>query len=332
MLFSILTPCYNSAPFISETIGTLLNQDFDDWELILINDGSKDNTLEVISKYASQDARIKVIDQKNSGVSVSRNRGIAEASGKWIVWLDHDDAFLPNALSELKELVLAFPDANCFIFPYSAKTENHQEYECIDRVFRDFGNRSFSGPEAFELLYSHKKYRGQHWHPWRFVYRKGSTPHFTPGVIHEDLDVMPFYVAEQKSVCIAARPFYRYTLDSPTAVTRSFSFKRVMDICNVTQKLYQKIEQISSGESDLKLSPRVLKGFKAGLAYNLFGYVRAADTFPEPERTRALDVFAAHKEWLTAIDKPLFQSLVKRIMLRTVGVKNTVRIMRLTGQ
>ena len=78
-------------------------QNFDDWELLLINDGSPDNTLDVICEHARKDPRIKVIDQKNSGVSVARNRGIAEASGEWIVWLDHDDALMPGALVELQK-------------------------------------------------------------------------------------------------------------------------------------------------------------------------------------------------------------------------------------
>ena len=328
MFFSILTPCYNSAPFISATVKTILDQEFEDWELILINDGSRDNTLEVINGLAQQDSRIKVIDQKNSGVSVSRNRGIAEASGRWIVGLDHDDAFMPGALLELKQLILNFPEAECFVFPYRARMENGQEYECIDRVFQEFGNRSYSGAEAFDLLFSQKKYRGQHWQPWRFVYRKETPPHFTPGVIHEDLDAMPFYAAGLRSVCIASRPYYRYTLDSPNAVTRSFSPKRVADICNVTERLYQEMELIAAGKSKLNLSPRVLRGFKAGLAYNLFGFLEAADAFDEPERSLALAPFEAHKEWLLAIDKPWFQAGMKRLLLRTLGVKNTVGIWR----
>ena len=328
MFFSILTPCYNSAPFISATIQTLLAQNFDDWELLLINDGSPDNTLDVICEHARKDPRIKVIDQKNSGVSVARNRGIAEASGEWIVWLDHDDALMPGALVELQQLILAFQDAECFVFPYCAKAENNQIQECIAPDFRDFGNRSFSGTEAFDLLYSQKKYRGQHWQPWRFVYRKECPPHFTPGVIHEDLDTMPFYVAGLRSVCIASRPFYRYTVDAPTAVTRNFSPKRVTDMCNVTQKLYQKMEEISAGKSNLKLSGQHLRGFKALLAYNLFGYCYASDTFPEPERTQAFAVFEANKDWLLAIDTPCLQAGIKRFLLRTLGVKNTIHLLR----
>ncbi len=306
-----------------------MKQNFDDWELILINDGSRDNTLDVISRYAQQDKRIKVIDQKNSGVSVSRNRGMAEASGKWIVWLDHDDAFMPGALQELHKLITAFPDAECFVFPYFAKSENNQVSRRVDRVFQDFGDQSFSGTEAFSLLYSHKKYRGQHWQPWRFVFRKECPPHFTTGVIHEDLDVMPFYVAGLRSVCIASLPYYRYTVDAPTAVTRSFSPKRVADICNVTQHIYRKMEKISAGESDLKLSATSLKGFKALLAYNLFGYYYAADAFPEPERTQALALFEANKNWLLAIDTPRFQAGIKRLLLHTLGVKNTLCFLRL---
>ena len=329
MFFSILTPCYNSAPFIGETINSLLSQNFDDWELLLINDGSKDNTLEVLNTLAKKDARIKVIDQVNSGVSVSRNNGIVQAAGQWIVFLDHDDAFMPNALQDLKNLIDNTPKAQCFIFPYYGKKEDNQIEECIDKVFCNFGNQTFTGTKAFELLYSQKEYRGQHWQPWRLVFRKENPPIFTPNVIHEDLDAVPFYIASLPAVCIAAKPFYCYTLDAPTAVTRSFSPKRVKDICNVTEKLYLQMEEIVAGKSNLTLSKEVLEGFKSAIAFNLYGYFFAVASFDEVERNQALELFEKRKEWLLAIDKPFFQAKVKRFLLHLLGVKKTSFLLHL---
>ena len=152
MLFSILTPCYNSAKFIESTVNSFLSQDFADGELILLNDGSGDDTLAVITDLTRRDPRIRVIDQKNSGVSVSRNHLIDEARGEWILFLDHDDQFLPDASMELRRLIHSFPDAECFVFPCCLKDENGGVVQHIAPVFRDFGNQLFSGAEAFRWL------------------------------------------------------------------------------------------------------------------------------------------------------------------------------------
>ena len=325
MLFSILTPCYNSAKFIESTVNSFLSQNFADGELILLNDGSGDNTLEVITDLARRDPRIRVIDQKNSGVSVSRNHLIDEARGEWILFLDHDDQFLPDASTELRGLINSFPDAECFVFPCCLKDENGGVVQHIAPVFRDFGNQLFSGAEAFRWLYSEKKYRGQHWHPWRFVFRRECRPYFTPGVIHEDLDALPLYIAGLHSVCIAKVPYYLYTMDSPDAVTRSFSPKRVADICEVTSRLYEKMAQISSKQSCLQLPDEVLRGFKAMLAFNIFGYYQAVVLFPEPQRSQLLAFFESRKDWLLAIENPTFNSSLKVLCLRVLGVKKSAR-------
>ena len=324
MLFSVLTPCYNSASFIASTVQSFLNQNFEDGELILLNDGSSDNTLEVLNECARKDSRIRVIDQKNSGVSVSRNHLMEEARGEWILFLDHDDLFLPDALTDLQKLVRSFPEAECFVFPCHLKDEQGGIIDRIEPVFRECGNKTYSGAEAFRRLYSEKKYRGLHWQPWRFVFRRDCKPCFTPGVIHEDLDATPLYLAGLRCVCIASAPYYLYTMDSPNAVTRSFSPKRVADICAVTSRLYEKMALITAGKSELQLSEEVLQGFKAVLAYNLFGFFQAAALFQEPQRSQHLASF--DKSWLVAIEPSSFNSVLKILSLRLLGVKGAALI------
>lgn len=91
-LISIITPVYNAERFISETIKSVLAQQYRNWELILVNDQSTDNSLNIIEEFASADSRIKVINlRENSGAAVARNTGIEAAKGQYIAFIDSDD-------------------------------------------------------------------------------------------------------------------------------------------------------------------------------------------------------------------------------------------------
>lgn len=116
LMVSIIIPCYNIEQYIGETLQSLINQSSQNFEVICVNDGSKDNTLEVLNKYAEDYGIIKVYNQPNAGVSVARNNGIAHAKGKYISFLDGDDLLHPNFIQNV--LVLAekngWPDLiNC---------------------------------------------------------------------------------------------------------------------------------------------------------------------------------------------------------------------------
>ena len=94
-LVTVIIPTYNRGWIIEEAIDSVLNQDFSDFELIVVDDGSDDNTREILGAYANA---ITVLHQPNRGVSAARNRGIAEASGRLIAFLDSDDLWLPGKL------------------------------------------------------------------------------------------------------------------------------------------------------------------------------------------------------------------------------------------
>ena len=91
-LVSIITPVYNSEEFLEETILSVLNQTYENWELILIDDCSKDDSYKIIDKYLRKDKRIKYLkNKKNSGSAITRNNGINISKGKYIAFLDSDD-------------------------------------------------------------------------------------------------------------------------------------------------------------------------------------------------------------------------------------------------
>lgn len=116
-LVSIVTPTYNSEKFVAETIESVLQQSYQNWEMIIVNDASIDNTLTILKEYAREDKRIKIINNsRNLGVAKSRNIAIEAALGDYIAFLDSDDVWFQDKL----EKQIAFILENKLVISYSA--------------------------------------------------------------------------------------------------------------------------------------------------------------------------------------------------------------------
>lgn len=116
---SVIIPIYNAEKFISKTIESVIAQTYPDWEIIAVDDGSTDKTPAILNEYKKKlSKKLRIITQKNSGVSIARNTGIAAAEGKYIAFLDHDDLWTPEKLEKQvklldsnKELGLVYSDS-----------------------------------------------------------------------------------------------------------------------------------------------------------------------------------------------------------------------------
>ncbi|WP_278588085.1 glycosyltransferase family 2 protein [Limosilactobacillus pontis] len=97
-LVSIVMPCYNGEQFIDETIKSVLNQTYQKWELLVIDDGSRDSSASIVQNYAKDDQRIRLIQQQNAGSAAARNNGIRQSKGQYLALLDSDDIWLPGFL------------------------------------------------------------------------------------------------------------------------------------------------------------------------------------------------------------------------------------------
>ena len=95
---SVIVPVYNVEKYLSECLNSILAQTFNDFEVICVNDGSTDRSSEILLQYAKKDKRIKVITQKNQGLSMARNNGLKEAGGEYVYFMDSDDAIHPQCL------------------------------------------------------------------------------------------------------------------------------------------------------------------------------------------------------------------------------------------
>ena len=131
MLVSIITPLYNCSTFLESTIRSIIAQSYIDWELVLVDDCSQDNSLDIANDYVAQDSRIKLIKlTKNSGAAVARNIAIEEASGRFIAFLDSDDLWHPQKLEKQINFMLE----NNYAFSYTAYEKINEEGKVFEYV------------------------------------------------------------------------------------------------------------------------------------------------------------------------------------------------------
>jgi glycosyltransferase involved in cell wall biosynthesis len=141
-MFSVVIALYNKAHMIERTLQSVLNQIFTNYEVIIIDDGSTDNGVEVIHQLTN-DPRIRIISQRNQGVSVARNRGVKESKFDYIAFLDGDDEWLPNFLYKIKEAIEKFPTAGMY-----GTSSLHKDFisgETFDSTIKKYKNKITKG-------------------------------------------------------------------------------------------------------------------------------------------------------------------------------------------
>ena len=125
-LVSIITPCYNGEKYIGETIRSVQSQSYDKWEMIIVDDGSKDGSAALVEGFVREDSRIRLVRQENAGSAAARNNGIRLCEGQYIALLDADDLWEPDFLKE-QIAFLKEKDAVCVCCAYRCIDENSKE-------------------------------------------------------------------------------------------------------------------------------------------------------------------------------------------------------------
>ena len=188
--FSIIVSSYNYGHFLPDTIESVLAQKYKYWELILVNDGSTDNTLNVMQEYAKKDKRIKIINQKNQGLSMARNNAMKIANGDYYWFVDADDFIDKNALTLLSQKVekTNYPDIVSFLIQpvdVNKKEKNRRLMDKLPEEFRLKENEVFFGRDlSFSILSRYPVTSGKQ------IYKKTFLQHnniqFIPKLVFED--------------------------------------------------------------------------------------------------------------------------------------------------
>ena len=217
-MFSIIIPVYNSANTIRECLESIVSQSFSDFEVIIVNDGSTDNTEEIIKSFSENDTRINLYSFPNSGVSETRRRGISLATGEYILQVDSDDTINSDLFSQLSVVIykFEFPEIirfNCELVGDNPK-KNHQRYNCYSKLYR-----IMSGMEALKLWSKPDKKYALY---WLFCMKKSVFAEllFLPQLrCHEDLPLIPLLIAKADTVVGIDYIGYNYTYVSEFSIT-----------------------------------------------------------------------------------------------------------------
>ena len=153
-IISIVTPVYNSEKYISRCIESILNQSLRDWELILVNDGSKDDSLEVCKGYAKQDNRIQVVSRENGGPSVARNLGISLVTSEYVTFVDSDDWIDKDYLKFLVTPFLKNTDIDLVCCDYVEYSKYNPEGLKINHLPLGLRNKNISNIEYANCVFN----------------------------------------------------------------------------------------------------------------------------------------------------------------------------------
>lgn len=252
MLFSIVVPVFNAKSFLRNCLNSILEQNFNDFEVITIDDGSTDGSNEILEDYATNDSRIHVYHFDNAGVSYSRRRGIALASGEYIVFVDSDDTINPNLLSNLYDAISIHDFPTLIRYQANligdAKHKDHTRYN-----FMDFLDTPYTGIAALKnWSCPGKKYAVY----WLFAFKKSifSKVLFTTNLrCYEDVALIPILIAASQKVVTINYMGYNYTCNNSESLTNTRSEtaerSRALDFLkayNYAVSNFTKLDNVSS--------------------------------------------------------------------------------------
>lgn len=225
-MISVITPVYNGEKYIERFLLSLANQSYSDFELIIVDDGSQDRTMEIIDEFRYLFAKIKVISQTNQGQGAARNHGTAIAEGEFIAFIDSDDTVSSEYLA---------------ILARKQETSNADIVWCNASLFK--GDTAVGQLDRGAISDGIESYILHNAGPCRKLLRKELFIPFPEGIFYEDLAVVPLWGIDAKLIAYVSEPLYNYHLhDGSTMHQLSFNHK-LDDIFLATSILKRGLEK-----------------------------------------------------------------------------------------
>lgn len=234
-LVSIIVPVYNSADYLSDCLESILNQSYQNLEIITVNDGSTDNSLEILQEYAKLENQIKIIDQDNQGLSGARNTGIKKATGDYITFIDSDDYVEPLMIDHMMDAIKdtksdiaccsfreVFPDGKKVDFNTGHKAKTLTTEEALKAMLKEQG---FMVSTTMKLF------------PTKFF----KDIKFPEGMLHEDVGTTYKLIMRAKKIAFIPDADYIYVHHSDSIIS-GFD-NRKFDLIELTDEMCNEIDQ-----------------------------------------------------------------------------------------
>lgn len=249
--FSIIVPVYNTSKYLEKCLESIINQTFNYYEIIVVNDGSTDNSEKIIDKFCNKYSNIKKINKINGGLSDARNYGIKEAKGEYLLFLDSDDYFDNNLLEKINT-VLEEKKYDLVKFGYDLVYDEKQELKQENLETKEYTNEEFFiqrvlNKTPFEVAWAYA-YKKSFWDKYNFEYPKG--------YYHEDLALTPKIILKSKSVYNLNYIGYHY-VQGMNSITRNSDYnktcQRIKDVIHHFDNLYEEVNKYNIEDGTKKI-------------------------------------------------------------------------------
>ncbi len=227
--FSIIIPVYNVEDYLCECLDSILTQSFEDFEVILVDDGSPDKSPVICDRYAQEDSRVKVVHKKNGGSSDARNVGLTAAKGDYIVFMDADDYWSSwNALEQVYSILQE--EVDVVVIKANEYYQKTGHMKINSELFSEADFISNRYDERFAQLVEKRLYDACAWNKIfkRSLLEKTDLT-FQRGIVGEDIDWAARLSLVANSISIVSSPFYVYRKEREGSVTSSLQMKNLID-------------------------------------------------------------------------------------------------------
>lgn len=294
---SVIIPVYNTEKYIGKTLESVCAQTLANIEILVVNDGSTDQSLKVIEQFMQADQRIQLFQQSNRGLSVARNTGLQNARGEYIYFMDSDDLLEPCTLELCyqkclnEQLDFIFFDAESF----SDEPIPLRNYQYKRNLQPE--DKVWTGPEMLALQYATWSYRSSACLSFtRHSFLKQNDIDFYPELIHEDELYTPLLYLNAKRIYYLPQPFFKRRIRSQSITTRTFGLKNIMGYFTVTDQLSlyshrhpQQAEIIHKHLSRM-LNAATLQAFRLPLKERLHLFKRCLSEYSSFVSTKTLGI------------------------------------------
>lgn len=256
---SVIVPVYNSEQYLPKCIDSILAQTFSDFELILVNDGSKDGSGDICDEYAQKDKRVRVYHKENGGVSSARNLGLDNAKGEWVYFVDSDDWIDPDCFRTVSD----YFEKDIDIIRFGFRQINPDTKEIIE-----YKPKFFSKDYSITRFYNQDNFsRSPMSACLKFIRRNILHDNFITFPIdmknNEDILFINMAICKANGFVTINQSFYNQLLTPNSASRSKITFKKLHDRLTLIDRFFEYIHQISLQDKDfmIKMGNSFLKGF-----------------------------------------------------------------------
>ncbi|TDP11584.1 glycosyltransferase family 2 protein [Halanaerobium congolense] len=285
MFFSVIVPAYNVENEIKRCINSIINQSFKEFELIIINDGSTDNTGKICDELSKKEEKIQIIHQENKGLSFTRNVGMSVANGKYLVFIDSDDYIEENSLFEFHSTIIknSFPDVLITrLKQVFSDTVKYMDKELsLIKLYDEY--------DYIEWIFSKSK---NTWPSQRYVVKnklvREASLKFIEGYLHEDIDWTFNLFIEAQSFATCNYYWYNHLQDRKASITNNISAQNIIDVIKIVKFNIDKIEE-------LDMNIKIKKIMRLSLVNTLYAILSYFPESNEKEKKQIINLLKNNK-------------------------------------